>query len=211
MNIIKRIFTQRPLPLLWIVVIAYVLISPMALLIPADVFVLYPWTSGFTDAIASVVPMINRVVVYGHPHLEKLRCFLAYTWCCVPVLMWVQHRYHEKYNQPLAGGGGVFGFWIRWSAAITLAVGICFLIWYWPNFPGVGKRVLASIARPHDERRQLVWSTTSLFFYTPLWLIGFVSMFDFLRCELINFLWRIGILKAYPSSLPKSDSSPNPK
>jgi hypothetical protein len=211
MNIIKRIFTQRPLPLFWIVAIAYALIGPMALLIPADVFILYPWTSDFTDAIASVIPMINRVVVYGHPHPEKLRCFLAYAWCCVPVLMWVQHRYHEKYNKPLAGGPGIFGFWIRWTAAITLVVGICFLIWYWPNFPGAGKGVLAPIARPHDERRQLVWSTTSLFLCTPLWLIGFVSMFDFFRCELLNFLWRIGILKAYPSPLPISDSSPTLK
>jgi hypothetical protein len=112
---------------------------------------LYAWTRGFTDAVASVVPTINRVVAYGHPHPDKLRCFFAYAWCCVPILAWVQHRYHEKYNKPLAGGAGALGFWVRWTGAVVLAISMCFLIWYWPNFPGVGKDVLAPIARPHDE------------------------------------------------------------
>lgn len=202
---------QRPLPLSWIVVIAYVLISPMALLIPADVFTLYPWTKSFTDTVASAVPMINRVVAYGHPYPDKLRCFLAYVWCCVPVLVWTQHRYHEKYNKPFAWGNGSVEFWFRWVAACTFGVVAFLLLWYWPNFPGTGKEMLAPIARPHDERRQLFWSTASLFLYTPLWISCLANIPSVMYCELLNFLWRIGIIKAYPTPSKIPDSTPTSK
>lgn len=211
MTIIKRIPTQRSLPTFWIVAIAYVLISPMALLMPSDVFTLYPWTKGFTDALASVVPMINRVVAYGHPHPDKLRCFLAYAWCCVPVLMLLLYRSTYKYNKPHAWGSGPLGFWGRWLLVYTYAAALLFLLWYWPNFPGFGRELLAPIARPHDERRQLLWSATSLFLYAPLWVVGVAGLVEGLRCEFLNFLWRIGVVKAYPSLSPNPDSTPTSK
>lgn len=208
MTSIKRILGQRPLPLLWVVVIAYALISPMALLIPPDVFTQYQWTRGFTGAVAAWVPMIDRVVAYGHPNPDQLRCFLAYAWCCVPVLMWVLHRYHEKHNKPLAWGTGEIEFWVRWALAFSYITGALFLLWYWPNFPGLGREMLAPITRPHDERRQLLWSTTSLFIYAPIWLMCFSAMLDSLRCEFLNLLWRIGIVNAYPSLSSNPDSTP---
>ena len=210
-NIIKRIFTQRPLPPLWIVVIAYVLISPMTLLIPVNVFALYPWTEGFTDAVATVIPMIDRVVAYGHPHSDKLRCFLAYAWCCVPVLVWLLYRAADDYNKPLAWGEGWLDFWARWIAMVALIACLAFLTWYWPNFPGAGKDVFGPIARPHDERRQLLWSSTSLLIYTPIWITCFAGLIDSARCEFLNFLWRVGVVKAYPSISLNPDSTPTSK
>lgn len=208
---LRLILTQRPIPLLWVVVIAYALISPMALLIPVDVFARYPWTRDFTNAVAVLMPMIDRVVAYGHPYPDKLRCFLAYAWCCVPVLMWLQHRANEQRNKPLSWGPGAIEILGRSSLAIVLLLFLAFLIWYWPNFPVGEKEMLTPIALPHDERRQLLWSTSSLFLYAPIWFTCFAGLLDPMRCELLNLLWRMGIVSAYPSSQHTTTSTPSLK
>lgn len=208
-NIARRIFTQRPLPLPWVFVIAYLLISPMALLIPSDVFARFPWTRTFTDTVAAWVPMIDRVVAYGHPHPDKLRCFLAYAWSCVPVLVWLIYGTQNKYNKPQAWGPGPFEFWLRWLPATGLVLGLLWGMAYWPNFPVGGKEMLDPIVRPHDERRQLFWSTTSLFLYIPLGICLYAGIVDVLRCELANLLWRLGLLKSYPTLSTSNDLTPS--
>ncbi len=189
-SIVKRLLTERPLPLLWTVAIAYLLIAPMALLIPPDVFARYPWTRGFTDFMAGIVPMIDRVVVYGHPHSDKLRCFLAFAWAMVPLLAWANHRESEKNNNPLKWGTGL-GFWCMRAGSLLCATGVLFLAWYWPNFPIGGKDVLGVLERPYDERRTLLWSTPALFAYTPIWLLSCVAFVDFVRIEIRTVLGRL--------------------
>jgi hypothetical protein len=194
---------------LWGLAIAYMLISPMALLIPIDVFARYPWTRDFTDAVSQIVPMIERVVVYGHPHPDQLRCFLAYVWCCIPLVGVVFYRSQESNNKPQAWGPGISDFWVKWFCVLLFAFLIFFFLWYVPNLPFFGMKLLDPISIPYDGRKKLFWSTTSLFVYTPLWACAFAWALDLLRCELLNALWRVGVVSSYPSRNFSSSSERN--
>jgi len=199
-GVLRRIFVQRPAPPIWAVVISYLLISPVALLTPADVFVQFPGTRGFTDALAAWFPMINRVVAYGHPHPDKLRFVLAYAWCCVPVLVWLLWGTQNKFNKRKYLELGAFDFWAHWVLAVGLFLPILWAIGYWPNFPWSGREFFGPIVQPHDARRHLFWSTGSLVFYVPGGVFLYAGTFDFVRVQFLNSLWRIGAIDSYPGA-----------
>ena len=66
--------------------IPFVLISPVIFFIPNDVFTLYPWVQGYTDFVASLVPMIDRTA-HLHPQPDKFRAFHAYAWSWFPIFI----------------------------------------------------------------------------------------------------------------------------
>lgn len=97
MNTLHRWASQKYAWQLWL--IPFLLISPAVFVIPVDVFTQYPWARGYTDFMASIVPMIDRTA-HLHPHPDKFRVFYAYAWSWLPALCglnwWVMGLIPEK-------------------------------------------------------------------------------------------------------------------
>lgn len=83
-NTLRRWASQKHPWQIWL--IPFALISPAIFIIPADVFTQYPWARGYTNFIASIVPMIDRTA-HLHPQPDKFRAFYAYAWTCMPLLL----------------------------------------------------------------------------------------------------------------------------
>jgi hypothetical protein len=180
------------------ILFSYALISPMALM-PADVLTRYPAIRAWVRGVESVVPMIDRVAAYGYPYPEKLSCFLAYAWCCIPVLLFLGYRMAEPYNKPFAWGSTARMFWCRWIGAQAFCWAMILGFWYWPNLLFSTAGMLDPITILNDKRRGLLSSTPSLILYTPLWIFAVANGVDALRCEFLNLLWRLGLISSYPS------------
>ncbi len=177
---------KRPTSVANLIGFSYLLIGPMILLIPSDVFTLYPWTRIYTDWMGSVVPVIDRVAAYGYADTDRLRFYLAYVWTCMPVLIWRVWGFHLGYNKPYAWGPDAASFWTRWVLCLLFVAFVLFFIWYWPNFPLNEREILGPLEQPHDKRKGLFASTPALILASPLWAIGFASFVDILWIECKN-------------------------
>lgn len=190
MNVTEFLF-KRPAGLGTLIGFGYLLIGPMILVIPPDVFSLYPGTQIYTDWMGKTVPMIDRVVAYGYADTDRLRFYLAYVWTCMPVLTWRAWRFHHRYNKPYAWGPDAASFWARWVLCLLFVALVFFCIWYWPNFPVDGREIFGPLEQSYDKRKGLFASTLSLVLASPLWALGFASFVDILWIECKNLLRRV--------------------
>jgi len=166
------------MPIKWCLILALCLIAPLALVLPQDVFALHPWSKSYTDWLARFIPMINRVVAYGHPHPDLLRCFLAYVWTTVPLMLWVVWRQGDKYAGPASWkpvGRGI--------AELVLLIAILAHFIYWPRL-SLPSGMSGSLDPHLDERRRFFWSTPALLFSGPLTSLMAALMLDAICCNL---------------------------
>lgn len=148
--------------------IGYAVLTPAAFFIPVNIFDLAPWTHTFTDVMAWLVPMINRVVAYGNPYPDKLRFFLALAWLLMPLLFFILWgnglQAARKARQKKRGPGNTI------VLAIPLMIGLLYVVWYWPSFDMFGPAFPTSLYSQWDGRRRMFFDDLQLSIWTPLWL-----------------------------------------
>lgn len=146
-------------------ILPFLVISPMALLIPNDVFTQYPWASTYTDWLAQWIPMINRAA-HLHPQPDKFRVFFAYAWSWLP--LWLLLARCERGNQMR----GTLAESLRVQPvasllSIALFVWGIWLITYAPGEIFGGGAGAASPIVKTDMRFRMYYSDFSLFIFGP--------------------------------------------
>lgn len=149
-----------------------------------------PWFSDVTDALAKLLPMIDRVPRYGHPHPEKLRALLALGWLASLVTIFPALAI-SVYQHPPWPEGPTVG-----KASAGLIVSSC-LFWFVAYWPFMADNQVA-IRIVSDSRRGMFISDFSAFICTPIVLTPAWVMLFFIYLAIASFFCK--------SSLTQGDS-----
>lgn len=152
-------------------VLPFLVISPMAFLIPNDVFTQYPWARTYTDWLAQWIPMIDHAASL-HPHPDKFRTVFAYAWSLLPVfvilLLKIGGRLIESHMRDMLA--------IRLATTLSLIPLSVWMLWLIIYAPAATLSLSGNISR-QDLRAQLYTTDFGLLFSAPLqvWIVsGFI-------------------------------------
>lgn len=150
--------------------LVYLLLMPVILITPVSVFRDYPFAPMFTDWVATLVPMIDRITAYRNPSPDFLRFVWAFSWVSLPVLIFVVYPYAKREPRKKIPSK-VSPLVLELNGLLMLFILFMF-IWFWPNTSLINKEVLGSLD-PHWDVRRFFFSTRiSIAICTPLIMLG---------------------------------------
>lgn len=139
------------------------------------------------------IPMLDRVMAYGHPSPDLLQAYLTLAWLTVPLVAVAVRGSHDFFARPVSFGTGLAHAACRYLVVVAVSLGLLLFVWYWPNF-GFRDFLFGPLEVWADKRKGFFRSTYALALAAPMWFVFAGGTLEVLRSETMAFvrLWRRG-------------------